>query len=64
VTRLDELVCSTRDLLNTLAAIVKQWPPTLRDACADTTTLRGRLILTMLGGLAEFERHLIVAPSS
>jgi DNA invertase Pin-like site-specific DNA recombinase len=36
----------------------------LRDACADTTTLRGRLILTMLGGLAEFERHLIVAPSS
>ena len=28
----------------------------LGDACADTTTPHGRLMLTVLGGLAEFER--------
>jgi DNA invertase Pin-like site-specific DNA recombinase len=28
-------------------------------AWADTTTAHGRLMLTVLGGLAEFERHLI-----
>jgi DNA invertase Pin-like site-specific DNA recombinase len=32
----------------------------LHDAWADTTTPHGRLILTVLGGLAEFERHLII----
>jgi DNA invertase Pin-like site-specific DNA recombinase len=31
----------------------------LHDAWANTTTPHGRLILTVLGGLAEFERHLI-----
>jgi DNA invertase Pin-like site-specific DNA recombinase len=31
----------------------------LRDAWADTTTAHGRLMLTVLGGLAEFERELI-----
>ena len=31
----------------------------LRDAWADTTTSHGRLMLTVLGGLAEFERELI-----
>ncbi len=31
----------------------------LGDAWADTTTAHGRLILTVLGGLAEFERDLI-----
>jgi DNA invertase Pin-like site-specific DNA recombinase len=66
VTRLDDLVCSTRDLLNTLAAIgaAKANFRSLRDACADTTTPHGRLILTVLGGLAEFERHLIAARTS
>ena len=29
------------------------------DAWADTTTAHGRLMLTVLGGLAEFERDLI-----
>ena len=29
------------------------------DAWADTTTPHGRLMLTVLGGLAEFERELI-----
>jgi DNA invertase Pin-like site-specific DNA recombinase len=33
----------------------------LGDAWADTTTAHGRLMLTVLGGLAEFERELIRA---
>ena len=33
----------------------------LADAWADTTTAHGRLMLTVLGGLAEFERALIIA---
>jgi DNA invertase Pin-like site-specific DNA recombinase len=33
----------------------------LGDAWADTTTPHGRLMLTVLGGLAEFERSLIIA---
>ena len=66
VTRLDRLARSTRDLLNILAAIGKAKASfrSLHDAWADTTTPHGRLILTVLGGLAEFERHLIVARTS
>jgi DNA invertase Pin-like site-specific DNA recombinase len=61
VTRLDRLTRSTRDLLNTLAAITgsKAGFRSLGDAWADTTTAHGRLMLTVLGGLAEFERELI-----
>jgi DNA invertase Pin-like site-specific DNA recombinase len=61
VTRLDRLARSTRDLLNTLAAIAgkKAGFRSLSDAWADTTTAHGRLMLTVLGGLAEFERELI-----
>jgi DNA invertase Pin-like site-specific DNA recombinase len=33
----------------------------LKDGWADTTTPHGRLMLTVLGGLAEFERKLIRA---
>ena len=33
----------------------------LKDAWADTTSPHGRLMLTVLGGLAEFERELIRA---
>jgi DNA invertase Pin-like site-specific DNA recombinase len=33
----------------------------LKDSWADTTTPHGRLMLTVLGGLAEFERELIRA---
>ena len=36
----------------------------LGDAWADTTTPHGRLMLTVLGGLAEFERELILARTS
>jgi hypothetical protein len=34
--------------------------PALTDTWADTTTAHGRLMLTVLGGLAEFERELIL----
>jgi DNA invertase Pin-like site-specific DNA recombinase len=63
VTRLDRLARSTRDLLNTLATIAskKAGSRSLSDAWADTTTAHGRLMLTVLGGLAEFERDLIRA---
>jgi DNA invertase Pin-like site-specific DNA recombinase len=63
VTRLDRLARSTRDLLNILDAIAKAGAGfrSLADAWADTTTPHGRLILTVLGGLAEFERELIIA---
>ena len=66
VTRLDRLARSTRDLLNTLAAIAdrKAGFRSLSDAWADTTTSHGRLMLTVLGGLAEFERDLIRARTS
>ena len=61
VTRLDRLARSTRDLLNTLAAITdkKAGFRSLGDAWADTTAAHGRLMLTVSGGLAEFERELI-----
>src|SRR5262245_61358277 len=61
VTRLDRLARSTRDLLNVLDKIAKAGATfkSLGDAWADTTTAHGRLMLTVLGGLAEFERELI-----
>jgi DNA invertase Pin-like site-specific DNA recombinase len=63
VTKLDRLARSTRDLLNTLAAIAAAGASfkSLGDPWCDTTTPHGRLMLTVLGGLAEFERHLILA---
>jgi DNA invertase Pin-like site-specific DNA recombinase len=61
VTRLDRLARSTRDLLNILATIAdkKAGFRSLGDTWANTTTAHGRLMLTVLGGLAEFERDLI-----
>jgi len=66
VTRLDRLARSTRDLLNTLATITDKGAgfKSLGDTWADTTTPHGRLMLTVLGGLAEFERELIRARTS
>lgn len=66
VTRLDRLARSTRDLLNTLASVTDRQAGfrSLADEWADTTTAHGRLMLTVLGGLAEFERELIRARTS
>jgi DNA invertase Pin-like site-specific DNA recombinase len=63
VTRLDRLARSTRDLLNIMATIGEREAGfrSLKDTWADTTTPHGRLMLTVLGGLAEFERELIRA---
>jgi DNA invertase Pin-like site-specific DNA recombinase len=66
VTRLDRLARSTRDLLNTLAQIGDHGAAfrSLADSWADTTTAHGKLMITILGGLAEFERSLILARTS
>jgi DNA invertase Pin-like site-specific DNA recombinase len=63
VVRLDRLARSTRDLLNVLDEISKRGAGfrSLKDTWADTTTPHGKLMLTVLGGLAEFERSLIAA---
>jgi|SRR5262245_47074926 len=61
VTRLDRLARSTRDLLNIIDAVREHGAgfKSLKDTWADTTSAHGRLLLTVLGGLAEFERELI-----
>lgn len=66
ITRLDRLARSTRDLLNTLALIAEKKAGfrSLGDTWADTTTPHGRLMLSVLAGLAEFERELIRARTS
>jgi hypothetical protein len=66
VTKLDRLARSTRDLLNILTAIAEKRAGfrSLGDSWADTTTAHDHLMLTVLGGLAEFERDLIRARTS
>ncbi|WP_312620070.1 recombinase family protein [Agrobacterium pusense] len=66
VTRLDRLARSTRDLLNILGTFAERGVAfrSLSDVWADTTTPHGRLMLTVLGGLAEFERELIKSRTS
>ena len=61
VTRLDRLARSARDLLNIMHAVDGKSAGfrSLAESWADTTTPLGRLILTILGGMAEFERELI-----
>jgi DNA invertase Pin-like site-specific DNA recombinase len=63
VTRLDRLARSTRDLLNVLDAIGKAGAgfKSLADPMIDTTSPHGKLILAVLGALAEFERSMILA---
>src|SRR6478752_7010009 len=66
VSRLDRLARSTRDLLNVLDDVAKAGAAfrSLRDAWCDTTTATGRLMVTVLGGIAQFERELILARTS
>jgi DNA invertase Pin-like site-specific DNA recombinase len=61
VVRLDRLARSSLDLLNILDTVVKAGAgfKSLNEQWADTTTSHGRLILTILGGIAQFERELI-----
>jgi DNA invertase Pin-like site-specific DNA recombinase len=62
VTALDRLARSTLDLLNTIDVITKAGAQfrSLADTWCDTTTDHGKLMLTVLAGLAQFERSLIM----
>jgi DNA invertase Pin-like site-specific DNA recombinase len=61
VSKLDRLARSTRDLLNTLAAAADKGAGfrVLDNPAMDTTSAHGRLLLNILGSIAEFERELI-----
>jgi DNA invertase Pin-like site-specific DNA recombinase len=63
VSRLDRLARSTLDLLGILRMITDAGAKfrSLKDPWADTTTPHGELMVTILAGLATFERHLIKA---
>jgi DNA invertase Pin-like site-specific DNA recombinase len=63
VTRLDRLARSTRDLLNVLATVSDRGAGfrSLADPMIDTTSPHGKLILALLGALAEFERSMMLA---
>jgi DNA invertase Pin-like site-specific DNA recombinase len=66
VCRLDRLARSTRDLLTVLDDIATKGASfhSLKDHWANTDTPHGKLMLTILGGLAEFERSLIRSRTS
>jgi DNA invertase Pin-like site-specific DNA recombinase len=61
VSRLDRLARSTLDLLTILRKVTEAGAKfrSLKDPWADTTTPHGELMVTVLAGLATFERHLI-----
>jgi DNA invertase Pin-like site-specific DNA recombinase len=62
VTKLDRLARSTLDLLRVIEPIGKAGASfkSLGEPWSDTTTPRGRLMLIVLGGVAELERDLIL----
>jgi DNA invertase Pin-like site-specific DNA recombinase len=61
VTKLDRLGRSTRELLDLIYRIDQAGASfkSLGDPLFDTTTSHGRLLVTMLAAIAEFERELI-----
>ncbi len=61
VCRLDRLARSSRDLLNILHDVTANGATfrSINDPWADTSTPHGKLMVAVLGGLAEFERSLI-----
>jgi DNA invertase Pin-like site-specific DNA recombinase len=61
VCKLDRLARSTRDLLNTLDAVTKAGAgfKVLDNPSLDTTCAHGKLLLSVLGAIAEFERSMI-----
>ncbi|EIF32237.1 site-specific recombinase, DNA invertase Pin [Burkholderia sp. Ch1-1] len=66
ITRLDRLARSIRDLLDIVERIRDAGAGlrSLAEPWADTTTPAGRMVLTVFGGMAEFERSLIVERTS
>ena len=63
VTRLDSLARSTLHPMETITKAGAAFK-SLGDAWVNTTTAQGRLLVTILGSLAEFERHLIHSRTS
>ena len=61
VTKLDRLGRSTRELLNLIHAIGEAGAAfrSLGDPLWDTSSSQGRLLATLLAGIADFERELI-----
>lgn len=61
VTRIDRLARSTFDLFSILRSIVDQKAGfrSLAEPWADTATATGRLMIAVLGGIADLERDLI-----
>jgi len=61
VSRLDRLARSSRDLLNILHDVTANGATfrSINDPWVNTSTPHGKLMVTVLGGLAEFERSLI-----
>jgi len=66
VTRLDRLAGSTLDFLRIVQAVRRAGASfkSLHETWADSTSMHGRMFLTILAGLAEFERELILARTS
>ena len=66
VTKLDRLARSRRDLLNTLATISDRGAGfrVLDNPALDTTSAHGKLLLNILGRIAESERELIKSRKS
>jgi DNA invertase Pin-like site-specific DNA recombinase len=66
VTKVDRLARSLRDLLNVLATVTDRGAgfKVLDQPALDTTGPYGRLLLNVLGAMAEFERSMILARTS
>jgi DNA invertase Pin-like site-specific DNA recombinase len=63
VYKLDRLARSSRDLFNIIHLINEAGGAikSLTEAWCDTTTARGKLLITIMSGVAEFERELILS---
>jgi DNA invertase Pin-like site-specific DNA recombinase len=63
VCRLDRLARSTRDLLNVLDRLGKGGVGfrSLRETAVHSTTVQGRLVVSILAAISEFEREIILS---
>ena len=59
----NRLARSTRDLLNVLDRLGKDGVSfkSLRETAVDTTTAQGRLVVSILAAISEFEREIILS---